>query len=65
MLEATDWSCGRIKGPTTYGGWKNDDVSNSVIEKCKLCSEWKQGNTSKEKYQGKCKPERKAFGNVM
>ena len=56
--------------------WCNDDVSNSVSEKQKLWKEWKQGNTSKEKYldakikarnvyQATCQAERKRFGNIF
>ena len=65
------------KGPARHREtwWWNDDISNRFSEKQKLRHEWKQGNTSKEKYlEAKKKlgelftrpnkAERKRFGNI-
>ena len=52
--------------------WRNDDVSNSVSKRWKLCKEWKQGNTSKEKYleaknriKKNCLPGKLLFNGTM
>ena len=52
LLEVKERSFGYTKGPGRH--WEtwlwNDDVSNSVPEKCELWKKWKLENTSKEKY---------------
>ena len=52
--------------------WRNDDVSNSVSKRWKLCKEWKQGSTSKEKYleaknriKKNCLPGKLLFNGTM
>ena len=51
MLQATERSCGRTKDPVRHREtWLWNDVSKRVSGKPKLQKEYKQGNTSKEKY---------------
>ena len=52
LIEVTDRSCKWTNGPARCNEtwWWNDNVSNSVSKNWKLWKDWKQRNTSKEKY---------------
>ena len=52
LLEATDSSCGRTKGPPRHSEtwWWNEAVDQAVKEKRRLWKDWKSGRICKEVY---------------